>query len=69
MNTRVLKMVGINIGIIGGVIAAIGSLSIAKAAFGDDVWGIIIGVGVCLVGGLLCSLGGFVTALKTEPKK
>ena len=68
MNLKVLKLVGINIGIIGGFVAGIGSLSIAKASFVSDTFGIIIGVGICIVGGLLCSLGGFVTALKAPAK-
>ena len=66
MNVTALKMCGITIGIIGGIVAGIGGLLIARAACGDDGWGIAIGAAVAVVGGLLCSLGGFVTALKRE---
>ena len=65
MNQKVIKRIGIVIIAIGGVVAIIGSLSCANAGYtGANIFEFLKCVGISIIGGLLCWLGGEIISLK-----
>ena len=65
MNQSTLKRIGIAVIAIGGVAAIIGNLSCANAGYtGANIFEFVKFVGVCLISGLLCWLGGEIISLQ-----
>ena len=59
-----VKRIGAAVIAIGGVVAIIGSIGCANAGFtGANVFEFIKCISICLVGGLLCWLGGEIISL------
>jgi len=66
VNKSTIKRIGIVVIVIGVVVAIIGSISCANAGFtGANVFEFLKCVGVCIIGGLLCWLGGEIMSLKS----
>ena len=66
MNKSTIKRIGIVVIVIGVVVAIIGSISCANAGFTSaNVFEFLKCVGVCIIGGLLCWLGGEIMSLKS----
>ena len=69
MNQKIIKRIGIIVIAIGGMVAIIGSLSSANVGFtGGNIFELLKFVGVCLIGGLLCWLGGEIMSLRSGVK-
>ncbi|HEY4662499.1 MAG TPA: hypothetical protein VIH07_02340 [Candidatus Humimicrobiaceae bacterium] len=69
MNKSIIKRIGIVIIAIGGVVALIGSIGCANAGYtGANVFEFLKYVGISIVGGLLCWLGGEIINLKSVLK-
>jgi len=66
VNKNIIKRIGIVVIAIGGVVALIGSMSCANAGFtGANVFEFLKCLGVCIIGGLLCWLGGEIMSLNS----
>jgi len=64
MNKATVKRIGISVIAIGGVVALIGSMSCANAGYvGANVFELIKYGSICLIGGLMCWLGGEIISL------
>jgi hypothetical protein len=69
MKKSIVKRIGIVVIVIGGVIAAIGSIGCANAGYtGANIFEFLKYIGICLIGGLLCWLGGEIINLKDVVK-
>jgi len=60
-----IKRIGIAVIAIGGVVALIGSIGCANAGYTDaNIFEFLKCIGICLIGGLVCWLGGEIISLK-----
>jgi len=65
MNKNVIKRIGAAVIVIGVIVAIIGSIGCGNAGYTDaNIFEFLKCIGITIVGGLLCWLGGEIIALK-----
>jgi len=65
MNRNVIKRIGVVTIIIGVIVAIIGSISCANAGYtGENIFEFLKCIGISIIGGLLCWLGGEIMSLR-----